>query len=69
MAQGKGDKKASKHLQGRDSMAKVQKDDAGYKIIGKTSRKVLDNQKSGTTDIRDQEDREGGATRTNRSGK
>jgi len=67
VAQGKGDKKASKHIKG--PMAKVQKDDGGYKIIGKTSKKVLKNQKEGITDIRDQEDREGGATRTDRNGK
>lgn len=63
-AQGKD---TPKNIKGK--AAKVVKQDAGFQIIGKTSKKVLKNQEKGVTDIKDQEDREGGATRTNRSGK
>ncbi len=38
-------------------------------IKGKITRKVLENQKNGVADFRMQEDREGGATRTNRKGR
>lgn len=51
------------------SQAKVQKTETGFHVIGKITKKVLKNQDSGVTDIKDDLDREGGATRTNRSGK
>lgn len=62
MAQGK-DSKKHPMIKGD---AKVQKDETGYKIIGKTTRKVLNNQAKGTTDTSDDQDRDGGATRTSR---
>ena len=68
MAQGKDDKKASKNID--RPMAKVVKDNKnGYAVIGKTSKKVLHNQSKGNTDVFDQEDRDGGATRTSRGPK
>ena len=45
MAQSKDDKKASKNI--ARPMAKVQKDEGGYKVIGKTSKKVIHNQNKG----------------------
>lgn len=59
MAQNRKDKK----------QAKVVKVEEGYHVIGKTTKKVLKNQDAGVVDFKDDLDREGGATRTNRSGK
>lgn len=43
--------------------------DLGYRLVGPISDKVIKNQKLGVTDIRDDPDRKGGATRTDRNGK
>lgn len=51
MAQGKDDKKADKRI--KRPMAKIQKHDAGYQIIGKTSKKNESLKDSDTYDRND----------------